>query len=92
MSHIDLPQSPTTSKADMLPGSWCIQPYAEDFRLITVKCPECQRCNTLSIIAPGGEFVRGHPIDAEGKASPSLQCPYSGCPWHVYVRLVGWVP
>jgi len=33
-----------------------------------------------------------HQIAADGTVTPSCVCPYKGCGWHEFVRLVGWMP
>lgn len=61
------------------PGSWRPLENREG-RSAMVTCARCERSASLT----------GHTIAANGEVSPSLQCPYKGCSWHVYVTLVGW--
>lgn len=51
-------------------------------RTAMLNCPVCGQ--TASLVE--------HEIGADGTVSPSVVCPYAGCVFHDYVRLVGWVP
>jgi hypothetical protein len=49
-------------------------------RTAIISCPKCRRAASLS----------EHDIDAAGKVTPSLVCPYGDCDFHDYVELEGW--
>ena len=51
-------------------------------RTANVSCPTCGKTASLS----------GHDIDAAGKVTPSLVCPYNDCTFHEHVELEGWTP
>ncbi len=38
----------------------------------------------------GHQGTLQHEIDAEGRVSPSCQCPEPGCSFHEHIRLLDW--
>lgn len=61
-------------------GTWSELFKADGSRSAMVGCGECGKNQTLT----------GHTIAPDGSVTPSLQCSFPPCPWHVYVTLEGW--
>jgi hypothetical protein len=49
-------------------------------RTALIACPTCGEVASIS----------QHEIDTDGKVTPSVVCPFDGCDFHAYVKLVGW--
>jgi hypothetical protein len=63
-------------------GTWSELQKADGSKSAMVGCGLCGKNQTLT----------GHTIAADGTVTPSLQCSFPPCTWHVYVRLEGWQP
>jgi len=61
-------------------GTWEPITRADGSCSAMVGCGECGKNQNLT----------GHTITADGSVTPSLQCSFPPCPWHVYVKLEGW--
>lgn len=59
------------------PGTW-IRVNAD---IVSLKCGGCGRPTHLGTL---------HKVDTNGKVTPSIVCPYSGCDWHVWGTMEGW--
>lgn len=46
---------------------------------VVVQCPKCEKWYSLD-----------HDVDSDGRVTPSLNCPTTGCDFHEFVRLDGW--
>lgn len=72
-------------------------PSPDRFRLEPLQwCPSLQvGVGRTAYIACGNGHIgllTAHEIADDGKISPSVVCSLKGCDWHVYARLMGWVP
>lgn len=61
-------------------GTWAPLTKADGTPSAMVGCGGCGKNQTLT----------GHTIADDGRVSPSLQCSFPPCTWHVYVQLEGW--
>lgn len=82
MDRISIPRDRSQDVWKPSWGSWRPLRCEGGGRSASVACAACGKSATLT----------GHTIAASGEVSPSLQCPYGGCGWHVFVTLAGWQP
>lgn len=82
MTTVEIPKSPVASRALAPAGSWWPNRSLPG-RMVapSIKCPLCARTSYLP-----------HDIAVDGLVTPSVVCPHSGCSWHVFVKLLNWVP
>lgn len=66
---------------------------------VNIVCPSCGKSATLrnpltdsdgSAWPLRADGTQGHHIASNGAVSPSVVCPHTPCPWHVYVTLGDW--
>lgn len=79
--HIELQRDKSTDIWHGDRASWRLL-KADDKTSALVTCAKCGRSCTLT----------QHTIADDGEVMPSLVCPYDNCDWHVFVKLVGWIP
>jgi len=62
-------------------GEWTYWTNAYGKKSTVVRCGCCNKIETID----------DHTISPDGTVSPSVVCAYAeeGCPWHVYLRLLG---
>ncbi len=62
------------------PG-WSRDGWSRNGDRVDVRCPDCGRIGELD-----------HDVAADGRVSPSLDCPQPACGFHAYVVLDDWLP
>ena len=63
------------------PGTW--KGVVGGMPQAMIRCPECHRRESLGA---------AHQVDDDGAVTPSVDCPYDDCTWHVHIVLDGWIP
>ena len=82
----EAPRSPTPGRGlpPTPPGTW----YAVGVAT-SIVCPEGHDSWLASETA--GQDEPYHTVAADGTVHPSVVCPWKGCTWHVFARLLDWV-
>lgn len=78
-----LARHPTHRTAGLLPGHYAksLDPRSDRCGWAILCCPGCKRLMTIG---------RNHQVDASGRVSPSLVCPFAPCSFHEFVVLDAW--
>lgn len=74
------------SRWDLPPGTYHFNPDARDngtIGVLIVSCPRGTKEEMHIATLP-------HGVKEDGTVHPSIVCPYEGCTWHVWGRLLGW--
>ena len=69
----------TDKKWNGQPGSWFPVKRENGERSAMLLCPKCGKAAGLS-----------HAIADDGTVSPSVVCPYDGCDFHEFIRIMDW--
>lgn len=66
-------------------GWWWKGFESDDLRFVIVRCPNGHDATLRNVKGDSG-----HSISKDGTVSPSIVCPYDGCDFHEFGKLMDW--